>query len=58
MNKQLVREYKINIGGEAKMHYDTKQPKTKNTKRTIHMIEPLAKKFEEYKEKYHLIKGE
>ena len=33
------------------MHYDTKQPKTKNAKRTIHMIEPLAKEFEEYKEK-------
>ena len=51
VNKQLVREYKINIGGEAKMHYDTKQPKTKNARRTIHMIEPLAKEFEEYKEK-------
>ena len=51
VNKQLVREYKINIGGESKMHYDTKQPKTKNAKRTIHMIEPLAKEFEEYKEK-------
>ena len=51
VNKQLVREYKINIGGESKMHYDTKQPKTKNAKRTIHMIEPLAKEFKEYKEK-------
>jgi len=43
VNKQLVREYKIDIGGEATKHYDTKQPKTKNAKRTIHMIEPLAK---------------
>ena len=33
------------------MHYETKQPKTKNAKRTIHMIEPLAKEFEEYKVK-------
>ena len=33
------------------MLYDTRQPKTKNAKRTIHMIEPLAKEFEAYKEK-------
>ena len=46
-----MRDYKINIGSEAKMQYETKQPKTKNAKRTIHMIEPLAKEFEEYKEK-------
>ena len=46
---QLVREYKINSTDDAKTRYVPKTTKTKNSKRTIHMIEPLAKEFEEYK---------
>lgn len=51
IDHQLVREYKINPTDEAKTSYVPKATKTKNGRRTIHMIEPLAKEFEEYKRK-------
>lgn len=48
---QLVRKYKLNSTDEIKTRFEPKNPKTNNAKRTIHMIEPLAIEFEEYKEK-------
>ena len=51
VDHQLVREYKLNSTDEIKTRFEPKNPKTKNAKRTIHMIEPLALEFEEYKEK-------
>lgn len=51
VSKQLVRKYKINSEDEIKTRFEPKQPKTKNAKRSIHMIEPLANEFLEYKEK-------
>lgn len=51
IDHQLVREYKINPTSDAKTSYIPKTTKTKSSKRTIHMIEPLAKEFEEYKRK-------
>lgn len=53
---QLVREYKLNSTDEIKTRFEPKNPKTKNAKRSIHMIEPLALEFEEYKEKLLLWK--
>ncbi len=48
---QLVSKYKLNTVDETKKRFEHKCPKTKNVKRSIPMIEPLAIEFEEYKEK-------
>ena len=49
IDSQLIREYTPFIEGETKTVYQPKNPKTKNSKRHIHMIEPLALEFIEYK---------
>ena len=49
IDSQLIREYTPFIEGETKTVYQSKNPKTKNAKRLIHMIEPLAIEFMEYK---------
>ena len=49
IDSQLIREYTPFIEGETKTVYAPKAPKTKNSKRLIHMIEPLAMEFMEYK---------
>lgn len=49
IDSQLVREYTPFIEGETKTVYVPKSPKTKNSKRVIHMIEPLTQEFIEYK---------
>ena len=51
IDSQLIREYTPFIEGETKTVYQPKNPKTKNSKRLIHMIEPLAIEFMEYKRK-------
>ena len=51
IDSQLIREYTPFIEGETKTVYQPKNPKTKNSKRLIHMIEPLAIEFMEYKAK-------
>ena len=42
IDSQLIREYTPFVHGKAKTVYTPKDPKTKNSKRLIHMIEPLA----------------
>lgn len=49
IDSQLIREYTPFIQGETKTAYTPKDPKTKNSKRLIHIIEPLAVEFMEYK---------
>lgn len=49
IDSQLIREYTPFIEAETKTVYQPKNPKTKNSKRLIHMIEPLAAEFMEYK---------
>lgn len=49
IDSQLIREYTPFVEGESKTVYEPKAPKTKNSKRLIHMIEPLAVEFMEYK---------
>ena len=49
IDSQLIREYTPFIEGETKTVYQPKKPKTKNSKRFIHMIEPLAAELMEYK---------
>ena len=51
IDSQLIREYTPFIEGETKTVYQPKNPKTKNSKRLIHMIEPLAIEFMAYKRK-------
>ena len=49
IDSQLIREYTPFIESETKTVYTPKTPKTKNSKRLIHIIEPLAIEFMEYK---------
>lgn len=49
IDSQLIREYTPFIEGETKTVYTPKDPKPKNSKRLIHIIEPLAVEFMEYK---------
>ena len=58
IDSQLVREYTPFIEGETKTVYVPKSPKTKNSKRVIHMIEPLAQEFIEYKRNHLQWKAE
>ena len=58
IDSQLVREYTPFIEGETKTVYIPKAPKTKNSKRVIHMIEPLAQEFIEYKRNHLQWKAE
>lgn len=58
IDSQLVREYTPFIEGETKTLYVPKAPKTKNSKRVIHMIEPLAQEFIEHKRKHLQWKAE
>lgn len=51
IDSQLIREYTPFIEGETKTVYQPKNPKTKNSNRLIHMIEPLAVELMEYKSK-------
>ena len=51
IDSQLIREYTPFIEDETKTVYQPKNPKTKNSKRLIHMIEPLAIEFMAYKRK-------
>ena len=49
IDSQLIQEYTPFVQGETKTVYTPKDPKTKNSKRLIHMIEPLAVELMEYK---------
>lgn len=51
IDHQLVREYKINSTDKVKTNYIPKSPKTNNSRRCIHMIDPLIQEFKEYKDK-------
>ena len=42
IDSQLIREYTPFIEGETKTVYEPKAPKTKNSKRLIHMIETVG----------------
>ena len=49
IDSQFIREYTPFVEDETKTVYTSKDPKTKNSKRLIRMIEPLAMEFMEYK---------
>lgn len=51
INNQLATEYIVGVDGSKKSLYHLKETKTKNSRRIIHMIEPLLEDMKEYENK-------